>query len=116
MKKILALFLSLSLTASLPGLAQTNWTLKNAIDYGLQHFGTVRIAQYQTETANQQARQALGLYLPQVSATGNFTDNLKLQSTLLPAGPGREHRTHPDYTGFEIPDKRECAGNAGDLR
>jgi outer membrane protein len=91
MKKLVALILSLSLTASLPGWsqsAQTNWTLKSAIDYGLQHFGTVRIAQYQTETANQQARQAVGLYLPQVAATGNFTDNLKLQSTLLPAGLG----------------------------
>ncbi|RRA97554.1 TolC family protein [Larkinella rosea] len=88
MKKLAALILMLSTTASLPGWAQTNWTLKSAIDYGLQHFGTVRIAQYQTETANQQARQALGLYLPQVSGTGNFTDNLKLQSTLLPAGLG----------------------------
>ncbi|RCR68272.1 TolC family protein [Larkinella punicea] len=87
MKKIVALFLSLSLTASLPGLAQTNWSLKQCIDYGLQHFGTVKIAGYQVETAHQQARQALGLYLPQVSGSATFTDNVKLQTSIIPAGP-----------------------------
>ncbi|GAB3316259.1 TolC family protein [Larkinella ripae] len=86
MKKVIALVLTLSVTASLPGLAQTDWSLKQCIDYGLQHYGTVRIAQYQTQTADQQARQAVGLYLPQVSGTGNFTDNLKLQTSIIPAG------------------------------
>lgn len=85
MKKI-AVFLTLLLSASQTSFAQQTWSLKACLDYGLQHFGSVRIAQYQQETANEQARQALGTYLPQVSATGNFTDNLKLQSTLLPAG------------------------------
>jgi len=66
--------------------AQTPWSLKNCIDYGLQHFGTVRIAQYQKENARQQSRQALSGYLPQVSGTGTFDDNLKLQTTALPAG------------------------------
>jgi outer membrane protein TolC len=85
MKRIAA-FLTLFIGAAFTGSAQQSRSLKECIDYGLQHFGTVRIAQYQVETANQQARQALGQYLPQVSATGNYTDNLKLQSTLLPAG------------------------------
>lgn len=85
MKRIAA-FLILFTGTALTGSAQQNRSLKECIDYGLQHFGTVRIAQYQVETANQQARQALGQYLPQVSATGNYIDNLKLQSTLLPAG------------------------------
>lgn len=85
MKRIAA-FLLLFTGAALGGSAQQSRSLKECIDYGLQHFGTVRIAQYQVETANQQARQALGQYLPQVSATGNYIDNLKLQSTLLPAG------------------------------
>ncbi|MFN8346704.1 MAG: TolC family protein [Spirosomataceae bacterium] len=84
--KRLAAFLLLFSGAALTGSAQQSRSLKECIDYGLQHYGTMRIAQYQTETANEQARQALGTYLPQVSATGNFTDNLKLQSTLLPAG------------------------------
>jgi outer membrane protein len=87
MKKVVALLLLLSTTALLPAWAQTNWTLKNCIDYGLQHFGTVKIAQYQVENANQQARQALGLYLPQVSGSATFTDNVKLQTSIIPAGP-----------------------------
>ncbi len=74
------------MAAILPGSAQQGKSLKECIDYGLQHYGTIRVAQYQVETANQQARQALGQYLPQVTGTGNYTDNLKLQSTLLPAG------------------------------
>ncbi|WP_138991213.1 TolC family protein [Larkinella sp. C7] len=87
MKKIVVLLVSLSITASLPGWAQTSWSLKKCIDYGLQHFGTVKIASYQVETANQQARQALGLYLPQVSGSASFTDNVKLQTSVIPAGP-----------------------------
>ncbi|GAB4025252.1 TolC family protein [Spirosoma gilvum] len=80
--------LSLFLLLAQAGWAQStqSFRLKDCIDYGLQHFGTVRIAQNQVENANQQARQALGLYLPQVSANGTFTDNIKLQTTLLPAG------------------------------
>ncbi|WP_428662685.1 TolC family protein [Runella sp.] len=84
--KRLAAFLMISMAAILPGSAQQGKSLKECIDYGLQHYGTIRVAQYQVETANQQARQALGQYLPQVTGTGNYTDNLKLQSTLLPAG------------------------------
>ncbi|NBB18990.1 TolC family protein [Runella sp. CRIBMP] len=84
--KRLAAFLIITLGAGLAASAQQSRSLKECIDYGLQHFGSMRVAQYQVETANQQARQALGQYLPQVSGTGNFTDNLKLQTTLLPAG------------------------------
>jgi outer membrane protein len=60
--------------------------LKDCIEYGLKNFGTVRLAQYQIETAQQQARQAIGQYLPQVSATGSVVDNLKLQQSIIPAG------------------------------
>ena len=88
MKQRIAFGLFFMLSLSLNGWAQTQpiQSLKDCIDYGLKNFGTVRIAQYQVETAKQQSRQALGLYLPQVTGTGNFTDNIKLQTTLLPAG------------------------------
>lgn len=69
-----------------PAPAPTNFRLKDCIDFGLKNFGTVRLAQYQTETAQEQARQAIGQYLPQVSATGTVTDNLKLQQSIIPAG------------------------------
>ncbi len=74
------------LTLPLLSQAQTAWSLKDCIDYGLKHFGTVRIAQYQKENARQQSRQALSGYLPQITGNGSLDDNLKLQTTLLPAG------------------------------
>ena len=94
MKRLIVFSVVWLLAVSLPGRAQTPQTtpapaafrLKDCIDYGLKNFGSIRIAQYQQQTADQQARQALGLYLPQVSATGTSTDNLKLQQSVIPAG------------------------------
>ncbi|MFD2935761.1 TolC family protein [Spirosoma flavum] len=88
MKSKLALSLFLSLTLSLYGAAQNqpSGSLKDCIDYGLKNFGTIRIAQYQVETAKQQGRQALGQYLPQISATGTSVNNVKLQKSIIPAG------------------------------
>ncbi len=88
MKRKIALGLLFMLTLPLSGWsqAQTGFRLKDCIDYGLKNYGTVRIAQYQTETADQQARQALGQYLPQVSATGTTINNIKLQQSVIPAG------------------------------
>jgi len=86
MKK--SFFSTVLLFLALPALtqAQSVWSLKDCINYGLKHFGTVRIAQYQKENARQQSRQALSGYLPQITGSGSFDDNLKLQSTVLPAG------------------------------
>ncbi|MFD2571824.1 TolC family protein [Spirosoma soli] len=85
-KIALGLFFGLLLPVSTWAQAQPGFRLKDCIDYGLKNFGTVRIAQYQVETANQQARQALGQYLPQVSASGTMTNNIKLQQSVIPAG------------------------------
>jgi len=94
MKRLIALCLVFALGTSLTGSAQTQpqppapggFRLKDCIDYGLKNFGSVRLAQYQVETADQQARQALGQYLPQVSATGTTINNVKLQQSVVPAG------------------------------
>jgi len=86
MKRKIAFGLVAILLGPLSAWAQTNWSLKQCIDYGLQHFGTTRIAQYQAQTADQQARQALGQYLPQVTGSGTFTNNVKLQTNIIPAG------------------------------
>jgi outer membrane protein len=66
--------------------AQDPLSLKECIDYGLKNHGSVRIAEYQTAVANQQAKEAISGYLPQVNGVASVDDNLKLQSTLLPAG------------------------------
>ncbi|MEZ0540043.1 TolC family protein [Fibrella arboris] len=98
MKRLIALGVVLTLASPLSGGAQGvnqpqsatttsgGFRLKDCIDYGLKNFGTVRIAQYQVQTADEQAREALSQYLPQVSATGTTTDNLKLQQSVIPAG------------------------------
>ncbi|MDB5240624.1 MAG: transporter [Spirosoma sp.] len=94
MKRLIALCLVFTLGSFQPGWTQIQpqspatgaFRLKDCIDYGLKNFGSVRIAQYQVETADQQAREALSQYLPQVSATGTSTDNLKLQQSIIPAG------------------------------
>ncbi|WP_375444720.1 TolC family protein [uncultured Fibrella sp.] len=96
MKRLIALSLGLILWLPPQGWSQApsqpqapapgGFRLKDCIDYGLKNFGTVRIAQYQVQTANEQAREALSQYLPQVSATGTTTDNLKLQQSVIPAG------------------------------
>ena len=74
-------FLIAMLMAVLPSLSeaqntQQGWTLKQCLEYGLKNFGGVRLAQYKVETANQQAREAISQYLPQVTGTGTFTDKL----------------------------------------
>ncbi len=84
-------FLIAMLMAVLPSLskaqnAQPGWTLKQCIEYGLKNYGGVRIAQYKVETANQQAREAISQYLPQVTGSGSFIDNVKLQRNVIPAG------------------------------
>lgn len=96
MKRLIALGLVFALASPLSGWAQTqaqpqpaataSFRLKDCIDYGLKNFGSIQIAQYQTETANEQARQALGQYLPQVNVTGTSVNNIKLQQSIIPAG------------------------------
>ncbi|QKZ12225.1 TolC family protein [Spirosoma sp. KUDC1026] len=87
MNKKIAIILFAALGLLQESYAQTGArSLKECIEYGLKNFGTVRIAEYQKQTADQQARQAIGQYLPQVSASGTFTNNIKLQRSIIPAG------------------------------
>ncbi|WP_229208802.1 TolC family protein [Dyadobacter luticola] len=62
----------------------TRLTLRDCIAYGVKNNSNVKIAQYQEGVANQQSREALSYYLPQVAGNGALDDNLKLQSTVLP--------------------------------
>ncbi|WP_128548465.1 TolC family protein [Larkinella soli] len=88
MKKLMSIGLLSALLLPLGSRAQApaDWSLKACIDYGLKNFGTVRVAQYQKEVAHQQAREAVSGYLPQVNGSGSLDDNIKLQTTVLPAG------------------------------
>lgn len=65
---------------------QKTWSLKECIEYGLKNHGSIRISEHQKQTADQQARQALSTYLPQVNGSGTLDNNLKLQKQVIPAG------------------------------
>lgn len=66
--------------------AQQKLSLKECIQYGLQHHNNVKVSALNERGADQAAREALSAYLPQVTGNGTLTDNIKLQSTVLPAG------------------------------
>lgn len=61
-------------------------SLKQCIDYGLKHHKSVVLYNNKVSYANQQAREALSAYLPQVNVNAGLDDNLKLQQTIIPAG------------------------------
>jgi outer membrane protein len=65
---------------------QKTWSLKECIEYGLTNHGSVRISEHQKQIADQQSRQALSSYLPQVNGSGTLDNNLKLQKQVIPAG------------------------------
>ena len=68
-----------------------NITLKEAINYGLEHHPTVRIFRLQTLQAKQVAKEQLSNYLPQVNLSSTLDYNIELQKTVIPEGPsGRE--------------------------
>ena len=73
------------LTAS-QTMAQQKFTLKQCIDYSLANHLSNQVYQNNIEFANQQGREALAGYLPQVAGTATFDYNIKRQTTIIPAG------------------------------
>jgi len=67
-------------------LAQQKLTLKQCIDYSLTNHLSNQVYQNNIEIANQQGREALSGYLPQVAGTATFDYNIKRQTTIIPAG------------------------------
>jgi outer membrane protein TolC len=77
-------FLFTLLLAASATFAQKPVSLKEAINYSLEHHGSNLIYNNQGEIARQQAREALSAYLPQIGASATFDDNIKRQSTIIP--------------------------------
>ncbi|HEY0979057.1 MAG TPA: TolC family protein [Flavobacteriales bacterium] len=67
-------------------LAQHAMTLRQAIDHARTHSPSMAIAANDQRKAEAQAQEAVAGYLPQVNGTGQLDDNLKRQTTILPAG------------------------------
>ncbi len=68
------------------GRAQHAFTLRQAIDHGLAHGVGIVLALNDREKADAQVMEALSGYLPQINGMAQLDDNLKRQTTILPAG------------------------------
>jgi outer membrane protein TolC len=70
------------------------FSIKQSIAYALDHQGNMENARYEVKKAEDRVGQVRGIGLPQISATGNIEDFLKLPTTLIPAqffgGPAGE--------------------------
>lgn len=60
------------------------FSLKEAIDYALNHQSAVLNAQIDEEIAKNDVKKTVGTGLPQISTTFNFQDYLKVPTSLLP--------------------------------
>ncbi|TQM49746.1 outer membrane protein TolC [Arcticibacter tournemirensis] len=90
MKNRICFIISLLFSAGGPLLAQVpdtlnyKFSLKEAIDYAVKHQSAVLNATIDEEIARNDVKKTVGTGLPQVSASYNFQDYLKLPTTLLP--------------------------------
>jgi outer membrane protein len=81
---ILLCFMSVfSVMGQTPG-SDLNLTLKEARDYAIQHNKMMITANLDVRASKLALWETISAGLPQLSASGSFTDNLKLMTTLLP--------------------------------
>lgn len=66
--------------------SKAQFSLQQTIEYTLENHPSVQVYTNNVAIADAQSNQALSQYLPQVSASVTALDNLKLQTTVLPAG------------------------------
>lgn len=66
--------------------AQENFTLKDCIDYSLKNHRSNTIYNNEVRIANKRAIEAASVFLPQVNGSVSVDDNIKRQTTVIPAG------------------------------
>lgn len=71
---------------AVPGYAQpaAEMGLKECLQYALRHNSNIAISRYEEQVGEQQIIETRARALPQVNASGNFTDNYKRQVMALP--------------------------------
>jgi outer membrane protein TolC len=79
-------FLIALLFVSFRLMAQQSWNLKACIDYGLKNNRSTVVYANEKAAADARAKEALADYLPKISVTGTFDNNLKVQQSVIPAG------------------------------
>lgn len=83
-KKALSVISLLAIAGSVSAQVVFN-SLEDVWKYADAHNITIRTAGFEADKAIYARKQAYGTLLPQVNATGSFTDNLALQTTLIPS-------------------------------
>ena len=62
------------------------YTLPECIAFGLQNHASAEVYKNNIQIAKEQEHQAISAYLPQANASFNSTNNIKMQTTVIPAG------------------------------
>lgn len=65
---------------------QDRYSLRQSVDFALKHHPSVFVYENNIGIAQAKSTQAISGYLPQASGSATLTDNLKLQTNVLPAG------------------------------
>src|ERR1043165_5034061 len=60
-------------------------SLQQALDYAYEHQNDMKNAQLDAEISQRKSQEYTGIGLPQISAKGDFTDYLKLPTSLIPS-------------------------------
>ncbi len=96
LKKLSIIFISLFYWQA-SGAQTVFRSLEEVWKYTDVHNITIRTARYEVEKADYAKKQAYGALLPQANATGSYTDNIALQTTLIPddllGGPPGTYKT-----------------------
>jgi outer membrane protein TolC len=82
MKRIKLFLLALSSVPLM--LSGQGFTLRQCIEYANANNGNVINANYDVAIAQKKVNQQIGTMLPQIDASGTYTDNTKLSTTILP--------------------------------
>lgn len=80
---VMMLFYSIQFTTTQ---AQQSLTLKQCVEYSLSHHPSTQIYKNEVQITNQRFNEGLSAYLPQINGSATFDDNLKRQTTIIPAG------------------------------
>lgn len=88
MKRTLGITGILILAGILPVQAQEPqvMSLKACVEYALTHHPSATVYANQALVAQSQNKEGLSAYLPQVNASASLDDNIKRQTTIIPAG------------------------------
>lgn len=84
------------------GTAGPVYTLDECIRYALRNENNVVNARLSRQISTEQIRETRGMLLPHANITGNFTDNLKLQTSLIPDFTGDPNNKVPVQFGTKF--------------